>query len=56
MQRFSTIKAAVVAAIVLFLFSLSITIVPAGHVGVKDFFGKVSDQVLQPGLNLVFRA
>ncbi len=54
MLRFSTIKAAVVAAIVLFLLSLSITRVPAGHVGVKDFFGKVSDQVLQPGLNLVF--
>jgi len=46
MQR-STIQAAAIAAIVLFLVSLSVTIVPAGHVGVKDFFGKVSDRVLQ---------
>jgi len=53
MQR-STIQAAAIAALVLFLLSLSVTIVPAGHVGVKDFFGKVSDRVLQPGLNLVF--
>ena len=29
------------------------TIVPAGHVGVKDFFGSVSPTVLTPGLRLV---
>ena len=27
--------------------------VPAGHVGVKDFFGKVSSSTLQPGINIV---
>lgn len=29
------------------------TIIPAGHVGVIDFFGTVSDQTLKPGVNLV---
>jgi regulator of protease activity HflC (stomatin/prohibitin superfamily) len=29
------------------------TMIPAGHVGVIDFFGKVSDQTLYPGINLV---
>ena len=28
--------------------------VPAGHVGVKDFFGSVSSGMLGPGINLVF--
>jgi len=32
---------------------LSVTVVPAGHVGVQDFFGSVSDRVLSPGINLV---
>jgi prohibitin 1 len=27
--------------------------VPAGHVGVKDFFGSVSPNTLQPGINIV---
>ncbi|HEY7114538.1 MAG TPA: prohibitin family protein [Thermoanaerobaculia bacterium] len=30
-----------------------ITVVPAGHVGVKDFFGSVSKSVLPPGVHLV---
>jgi len=29
------------------------TIIPAGHVGVIDFFGNVSDQTLFPGVNVV---
>ena len=29
------------------------TIIPAGHVGVIDFFGTVSDQTLLPGVNFV---
>ena len=29
------------------------TIIPAGHVGVIDFFGNVSDTTLKPGVNLV---
>ncbi|MBI3019422.1 MAG: prohibitin family protein [Deltaproteobacteria bacterium] len=30
-----------------------VKLIPAGHVGVKDFFGKVSDQVLYPGIHFV---
>lgn len=30
-----------------------VTLIPAGHVGVKDFFGKVSDRVLPPGVHFV---
>ncbi len=29
------------------------TVIPAGHVGVIDFFGRVSDQTLYPGVNIV---
>ena len=31
----------------------SITVIPAGHVGLKDFFGNVSDRTLSAGLHLV---
>jgi prohibitin 1 len=31
----------------------SIVSVPAGHVGLKDFFGNISDSTLQPGIHLV---
>ena len=48
--RTRTVAAGVVVLLILYF---SITVVPAGHVGVKDFFGKVSDQILQPGINLV---
>lgn len=33
--------------------SQSIISVPAGHVGLKDFFGKISDTTLAPGIHLV---
>ncbi len=29
------------------------TVIPAGHVGVIDFFGNVSDNTLYPGVNFV---
>jgi regulator of protease activity HflC (stomatin/prohibitin superfamily) len=29
-----------------------VAVVPAGHVGVSDFFGHVSDRTLKPGINL----
>jgi regulator of protease activity HflC (stomatin/prohibitin superfamily) len=35
------------------LFANPLTVVPAGHVGVKDFFGVVSPTVLPPGVRLV---
>jgi prohibitin 1 len=41
---------AVVAAIFI---ANPVAIVPAGHVGVKDFFGSVSSDTLSPGLRLV---
>ncbi len=44
-----------VAALIfgLLLIPMSITIIPAGHVGLKDFFGKVSDKTLSAGIHLV---
>ena len=44
----------VVVLFVLFLIANPIKVVPAGHVGVKNFFGKVSPTVLAPGINVVF--
>lgn len=44
------------AAVALFLFFVvggPIRVIPAGHVGVKDFFGSVSAAPLQPGVRLV---
>lgn len=36
--------------IIAVIFTLTITVVPAGNVGVMDFFGKVRDQELSPGI------
>lgn len=51
----SVARIAVVAVIVVLvaIFANPLTVVPAGHVGVKDFFGVVSATVLQPGVRLV---
>jgi regulator of protease activity HflC (stomatin/prohibitin superfamily) len=43
----------VVAVFILFTIANPVTVIPAGHVGVKDFFGNVSSSILQPGINLV---
>lgn len=53
-DRFPGGRVAVIAVLVLIVLYTCLTIVPAGHVGVKDFFGRASDQILQPGINLVF--
>ena len=37
----------------LFVIPKSITVIPAGHVGLKDFFGNVSDRTLSAGLHFV---
>jgi regulator of protease activity HflC (stomatin/prohibitin superfamily) len=37
--------------ILLVLIFRCFTVIPAGHVGVVDFFGKVSDSTLKPGVN-----
>jgi len=44
------VAAAIVAVVLLYS---CLTVVPAGHVGVMDFFGRVSDRVLSPGINVV---
>lgn len=38
---------------ILFLIGTPITVVPAGHVGVKDFFGMVSKKPLNPGIHII---
>lgn len=46
----------VIIAVVLFVLLIvggPITVVPAGHVGVKDFFGRVSSNALPPGVHVV---
>ena len=43
----------VIVALIVFWFINPIVIIPAGHVGVKDFFGRVSPATLEPGLGLV---
>jgi prohibitin 1 len=49
-------RVAVVAILILvfLMFFSPFTVVPAGHVGVKDFFGIVSTNVLSPGVHLIF--
>jgi regulator of protease activity HflC (stomatin/prohibitin superfamily) len=44
---------AVVLVVIVFFAAGPFRTVPAGHVGVKDFFGNVSGSVLSPGINLV---
>jgi regulator of protease activity HflC (stomatin/prohibitin superfamily) len=39
--------------LVLLLAGSPLAVIPAGHVGVKDFFGRVSPNVLPPGVRLV---
>jgi regulator of protease activity HflC (stomatin/prohibitin superfamily) len=50
--RSAAITGGVIVGVILLLFS-AVTIVPAGHVGVIDVFGNVSDRVLQPGVRIV---
>ncbi len=38
---------------VLLVIGSAVTVIPAGHIGVIDFFGNVSDRVLQPGVRFV---
>ena len=49
------VRNAIIALIVFVLIIIGgpIKVVPAGHVGVKDFFGSVSPSVLTPGVHLV---
>ena len=49
------VRRAVIALVVLVLLAIGgpIKVVPAGHVGVKDLFGRVSPEALPPGVHLV---
>jgi regulator of protease activity HflC (stomatin/prohibitin superfamily) len=49
------VRRAIIAVVlfVLLVIGAPITVVPAGHVGVKDFFGRVSSNILPPGVHLV---
>lgn len=38
---------------VVIAFTQAFTVVPAGHVGIVDFFGTVADKTLSPGINIV---
>lgn len=49
----SLIMGAVSAIFALIAFSQMFTVVPAGNVGVVDFFGTVSDNTLKAGINFV---
>jgi len=44
---------AVCAIALLIAFSQSFTTIPAGHVGIVNFFGTVSDNTLKSGINFV---
>ncbi len=49
------VRFAIVGIVLLLLLVGSpITVIPAGHVGVKDFFGRVSPDILGPGVRIVF--
>jgi prohibitin 1 len=50
------VRVLVIAVAVLFLVLIGnpIKVIPAGHVGVKDFFGRVAADVLTPGAHVVF--
>ncbi len=52
-SRFVRTAIIMLVVLVLLLIGGPVKVVPAGHVGVKDLFGSVSPDVLQPGVNLV---
>lgn len=43
-----------IVIVVVVLIGNPVRVIPAGHVGVKDFFGSVSPSVLLPGVRVVF--
>jgi len=52
-SRFARAAIIVLVVFVLVVIGAPLTVVPAGHVGVKDFFGNVSPNVLPPGVHLI---
>ncbi|MBN2105117.1 prohibitin family protein [bacterium] len=52
-KKSKLVTGVIIAIFVLISFSQLIRVVPAGHVGVVDIFGKVNDRTLKAGINLV---
>ena len=52
-RSFGCAVGVIAALVVILVIAGPVRTVPAGHVGVKDFFGSVSPNVLLPGINLV---
>jgi regulator of protease activity HflC (stomatin/prohibitin superfamily) len=52
-RSFGCAVAVIGALFVILVIAGPVRTVPAGHVGIKDFFGYVSPSVLPPGINLV---
>ena len=52
--RFLRLLLIVIGIFVFLGFFNPLVVIPAGHVGVRDFFGMVSDRVMGPGVHLVF--
>ena len=50
---FTHVRFLCLGLVVLFVLYLAATMVPAGHVGVKDFFGNVSPNVIPAGVHFV---
>jgi prohibitin 1 len=53
-RRRALVPILVIVAIIVFLIGGPFRTVPAGHVGVKDFFGQVSADALPAGIRIVF--
>jgi regulator of protease activity HflC (stomatin/prohibitin superfamily) len=51
--RAARILGILLVVFILLVFFNPLTVIPAGHVGVKDLFGMVSNHVLTPGVHLV---
>jgi regulator of protease activity HflC (stomatin/prohibitin superfamily) len=49
-----SIRGLAIVIVIAILLGNPIKVIPAGHVGVKDFFGSVSSSVLMPGVRFVF--
>src|SRR3990167_4445624 len=47
------IKIILAALFLLIVLPRSVTVIPAGHAGLKDLFGSVSDNVLPAGIHLI---
>jgi prohibitin 1 len=52
-RKGTRILVGLVVVLLLFLVANPITVIPAGHVGVKDFFGTVSPNELHAGIGLI---